>query len=98
MIAVHFLPVYWGFETEPADRSFVTRATLNEVLPPYRQSDWAFRIRVSPRHWLHVGRYHYDSALGRYGLDVDPIDIAEWRGPRAQTPEDEGSRSDAEPV
>jgi hypothetical protein len=97
VIAVHFLPAYWGVETDPVDRSFVTRATLHEILPPYRISDWAFRVRVSPRHWVHFGRYHYDSTLGRYGLVVEPTDIAEWRGPRAQA-QGEDTDADAYPA
>jgi len=92
MIRVHSPRLYWGLETEPLDRSPVTRATLHEILPPYRLSNRAVRIRVSPRHWLHLGTFRYDDAVGRYGLDVDPTDISEWRGPNAPTEEaDEGT-------
>lgn len=97
MIVVRSIPLYWGVETHPVDRSVVTRATLHEVLPPYRLSRWAVRIRVSPWHWLHLGRFDYDDAVGRYGLDADPDEIAEWRGPRVEE-ENRGADADAEPV
>lgn len=97
MILVHYVPLYWGLEKDSPDRSLVTRATLHEVLPPYRQSDWAYRIRVSPRHWLHLGRFHYDSTLRRYGLDAEPSEIAEWRSPRVEE-KDRSPGADAEPV
>jgi hypothetical protein len=98
VILVHYIPIYWGLETKPTDRSAITKATLHEVLPPYRQSDWAFRIRVSPWHWLHVGRYHHDSAIGRYGLTDDLDVIREWRGPRAPIEEDDRTGADGQQV
>jgi hypothetical protein len=36
VIIVHYFPIYWGFETEAPDRTFVTRSTLDEILPPFR--------------------------------------------------------------
>jgi hypothetical protein len=60
MILVRSIPLYWGIETEPSDRTLVTRSDLYEVLPPFRESIWAFRVRVSHRHWLHVGIFRYD--------------------------------------
>ena len=99
MILVRHIPLYWGWETDPQDRSLVTRASLNEILPPYRQSAGAIRIRVSHKHWLHLGIFYYDKTVGRYGLDVDVNTISEWRGPRARVEEEvEGPRSDAEQV
>lgn len=99
MIRVRGIPVYWGVETEPIDRSPVTRATLHEVLPPYRLSTRAMRVRVSPWHWLHVGTFHYDDVVGRYGLDVDPVDISEWRGPHVEvTPEEDSATAQPDTV
>lgn len=100
MIVVHGVPLYWGIETEPTDRSLVTKATLHEVLPPYRLSRWAFRIRVSPWHWLHLGVFEYDDAVGRYGLYFEPDEIAEWRGPRVAQEDADGTAGapDADPV
>jgi hypothetical protein len=99
VILIRHIPLYWGWETEPEDRSLITRATLNEVLPPYRQSAWAIRVKVSHKHWLHLGVFYYDKAVGRYGLDALPEDIREWRGPRAVVEEEAPSGSaDAEQV
>jgi hypothetical protein len=97
MIRVHGVPLYWGFETEPLDRSFATKATLHEVLPPYRLSTRAWRLRVSPWHWLHFGTFRYDDAVGRYGLDADPNQISEWRGPTSngQVGSDEDDEAEA---
>lgn len=78
MIFVHGVPVYWGIETEPADRSFVTRATLDEILPPFRWSNRAIRIRVSHKHWLHVGLFAYKTEVTPWGLEVLPEHIGEW--------------------
>ena len=83
MIIPQSFPIYWGWEKDPTDRSFVTRASLREILPPYRLSDRAIRIRVSPWHWLHLGLFNYDNVVGRYGLTDDPDVIREWRSPRA---------------
>jgi len=65
------IPIYWGIETFPADKSFLTRATLYEVLPPFRESNRALRIRVSKHHWLHLGIYRYDHDR-TIRLDFDP--------------------------
>lgn len=79
MIVVRTIPVYWGVEVEPEDTSFLTRAHLQEVLPPYRLSTRAFRIRVSHKHWLHLGLYRYDrDAAGKYGIPARPGDIGRW--------------------
>ena len=93
MIVVHYLPAYWGIETEPVDRSFITRATLHEVFPPFRQSLWAFRIRVSHKHWLHIGKFGYQPEVGRWGLDVDVDEISTWRGPNVEPSEEEDQES-----
>jgi len=98
MIIPQSFPIYWGWEQDPEDRSFVARAYLREVLPPYRLSDRAIRIRVSPRHWLHLGLFNYDNAVGRYGLTDDLDVIREWRGPRAAIEEDDCTGADAEQV
>jgi hypothetical protein len=90
MIIVHYLPAYWGIESEPVDRSFVTKATLHEVLPPFRESIWAFRIRVSHKHWLHIGKFGYTPEVGRWGLDADVDEISTWRGPNGVEPSEEG--------
>src|SRR5262245_9100310 len=93
MMLVHAIPVYWGIETQPADRTLVTRATLHEVLPPYRLSTHAFRVRISPWHWLHLGTYRFDQdAVGRYGLEALPEDIRRWRG-RVQTEDGDTAES-----
>lgn len=89
MIVVRQVPIYWGIETQAPDRSFITRATLHEVLPPFRQSIWAFRIRVSPWHWLHVGRFKYEGELRRWGMDTPVEEISTWRGPHAVGEEQE---------
>ena len=88
MIVVRGVPIYWGVETEPKDRSFVTRATLHEVLPPFRQSIWAFRIRVSWGRWLHIGIFRFDREARRYDLGVDPDEIGTW-GRKANGDEEE---------
>lgn len=89
MIAVHFIPYYWGVERDAPDRSFVTRATLHEVLPPFRQSIWAVRIRVSPWHWLHFGRFFHEPEARRYGMDTDVEEISKWRGPNVVEDEED---------
>ena len=78
MIFVHYFPAYWGIERDAEDRSFLTRSTLHEVLPPFRQSTWAFRIRLSHRHWLHIGRFGYQPDVGRWGLGATPDEIGTW--------------------
>jgi hypothetical protein len=99
VILIRHIPLYWGWETDPVDRSLFTRATLNEVLPPYRQSAGAIRVRVSHKHWLHLGVFYYDKTVGRYGLDALPEDIREWRGPRVSVEEEaEAGSADAEQV
>jgi len=55
VILIRGIPLYWGIEPDADDRSFITRATMEEALPPFRYSIWAFRIRVTHRHWLHLG-------------------------------------------
>jgi hypothetical protein len=88
MIIVHYLPYYWGIETDAIDKSFLTKATLHEVLPPFRVSKWALRIRVSHKHFLHLGIYRYESEARRYDLGVDADEIGAW-GVREETAEDE---------
>jgi len=78
MILVHGIPVYWGVEKNAPDRTFFSRATLNEVLPPYRESYWAFRLRVSHRHWLHVGVFRYRPEVTPWGIEVAPEEIGNW--------------------
>lgn len=89
MILVHYFPIYWGVETEPVDPSFITRSTLDEVLPPFRKSIWAFRIRVSHKHWLHIGKFGYESEARRWGMDTPVDEISQWRGPHASYDEPE---------
>jgi hypothetical protein len=90
MIVVHFIPYYWGVERKAVDRSLITRSTLYEVLPPFRRSMWAVRIRVSPWHWLHMGRYYHEPEAGRWGLDASVDEISKWRGPHVvENEEDE---------
>ena len=90
MIVVRGVPVYWGIETEPVDRSFLTKATLHEVLPPFRQSIHAFRIRVSHRHWLHLGVFAYDREMRRWRFDATTDEISTWRRSHSET-EDEAA-------
>lgn len=78
MILVHGIPLYWGVETDPYDRSFITRATLDEVLPPYRESRRAIRVRVSHRHWLHIGICQYKTEVTPWGIEVSPERIGRW--------------------
>lgn len=89
MIIVHFIPYYWGIERDAVDTSFITKATLHEVLPPFRHSLWAVRIRVSHRHWLHVGRYYHEAEARRWGMDTPIEEISQWRGPNV-VEEEEG--------
>lgn len=96
MIVVRGVPLYWGIETEPVDRSLVTRATLHEVLPPFRQSIHAFRIRVSHRHWLHVGIFAYDREMRRWKYEATTEEISTW-GRRNGDPE-EDQAADPAPV
>ena len=74
MIRVRGVPIYWGIETEPEDRRFLTYSILHEVLPPFRHSTYGLRIRLSHRHWLHVGKYLYDRNARYYGLPT-AVDI-----------------------
>lgn len=90
MIHVHFIPYYWGVERKAEDHSFLTRATLHEVLPPFRVSIWAVRIRVSPWHWLHMGRYYHEPEVRRWGLDTSVDEISQWRGPSVGQEESNG--------
>jgi hypothetical protein len=96
MIVVHGIPVYWGIETEPADRSFLTRATLHEVLPPFRQSIHAFRIRVSHRHWLHLGTCTYDREMRRWRLDATTEEISTWGRRNGDVEEEEAAATPVE--
>ena len=84
-------------ETEPLDRSLVTRSTLHEVVPPFRQSIRAFRIRVSHKHWLHVGTFRYDAIEGRWGIKVDPGEIGAW-GRKGNGAEEETFGADPDAV
>ena len=97
MILVHGIPVYWGVETEAVDKSFLTRATLAEVLPPFRQSIRAFRIRVSPWHWLHIGICRYEQETRRWDLGVEPDEIGAW-GVREEVEDEVEYWDDDEPV
>ena len=78
VIIVRGIPVYWGVETQARDRSFLTRATLDEVLPPFRESRRAVRIRISPWHWLHVGVFAYKTEVTPWGLEALPERIGRW--------------------
>jgi hypothetical protein len=78
VIVVRGIPLYWGIERDAVDRRLLTYSYLNEVLPPYRKSSYGIRIRVSHRHWLHVGKYLYDKTPGRYGIPTSANDIARW--------------------
>jgi hypothetical protein len=89
MIIVRQVPLYWGIETDAVDHSFATRATLHEVLPPFRHSIWAFRIRVSHKHWLHVGKFVYEREARRWGMDTDVEEISQWRGPHVVEDEED---------
>lgn len=93
MIVVHFIPYYWGVERDAPDRSFITKATLHEVLPPFRQSMWAVRIRVSRKHWLHIGRYFHESEARRWGMDTPVEEISQWRGPHVGQEDEDGVAS-----
>jgi len=97
VIVVHYLPVYWGVETEAVDHTFLTRSTLHEVLPPFRMSVWAFRIRVSHKHYLHVGKFKYDDIAAHWGMNTPVELISQWRGPNAFQQEVEAS-ADPAPV
>jgi hypothetical protein len=94
VIIVHYFPIYWGFETEAPDRSLITRSTLDEILPPFRKSIWAFRIRVSRKRWLHIGWFEYDNIDSHWGLSTPVEEIAQWRGPHAFQQEE----GDADPT
>lgn len=84
MIVVRGVPVYWGIETYdpdhegPFDYRLVCRAYMREVLPPYRESTRALRIRVSHRHWLHVGLFKYNREPKRYAMTAPPAEIGQW--------------------
>lgn len=83
MIVVRGIPVYWGVEADTPeqrvlDRRLLTYSVLNEILPPFRKSTYGLRFRVSPHHWLHVGKYLYDKTPGRYGIAATANDIARW--------------------
>ena len=92
MIRLHGIPVYWGVETDAPDRTFITRAFLNEALPPYRIGTHAFRIRVSHRHWLHIGTHRYRTEVGLWGLDTSIEQIRSW-GLKNAEEEDTGDHS-----
>lgn len=91
MIRLHGIPVYWGVETDAPDRSLITRAYLNEALPPYRIGTHAIRIRISHRHWLHIGIHRYRTEVGLWGLDVSPDQIRSWGLKSAEEEEDPGA-------
>ncbi|RPI08608.1 MAG: hypothetical protein EHM63_06015 [Actinobacteria bacterium] len=78
MIRVRGIPIYWGIETEPEDRTFWCYSILHEALPPFRHSTYGIRMRVSHRHWLHVGKFLYDKNARYYGLPVTPSEISSW--------------------
>jgi hypothetical protein len=81
VIVVRGIPVYWGVETppedadEPFDRALATRSWMLEALPPYRESVRGIRIRVSHRHWLHVGLFKYNREPKRFGFAMSPSEI-----------------------
>ena len=97
MIRVHGVPLYWGVERDAVDRSFLTRATLDEALPPYRYSYRAIRIRVSHRSWLHVGIRDYKTEVTPWGVPVTPEDIGRWSGTQEEVQEIPPSKFDKMP-
>src|SRR5215467_5528856 len=80
VIRVRGVPIYWGIETEPVDRSFWCYSVLHETLPPFRHSTYGLRIRISLKHWLHVGTFLYDRNPNFYSLRLSPDEIRKWKG------------------
>jgi len=78
MIRVRGIPIYWGVETEAVDKRFLVYSVLHEASPPFRHSTYGIRIRISPWHYLHVGKYLYDKNLRLYGMHIQAFEISTW--------------------
>ena len=78
MIVIKQIPFYWGIEHDAEERSLVSRSWLVEDLIPFRESVWAFRIRVSHNHWLHFGKFRYRREALHAGLVFRPTQIGRW--------------------
>jgi hypothetical protein len=60
------------------DKRFLVYSILHESMPPYRHSTYGIRIKLTPWHYLHVGKYRYDKNLRLYGLRVGVGEISTW--------------------
>jgi hypothetical protein len=90
LIRVRSIPIYWGIETKPVDRSLWCYSVLHETQPPYRHSTYGVRLRITPRHWLHLGTFLYDRNPDYFSLRIDPTDIGRWG--KGAIPQENGDR------